>query len=244
MTQASRWYQARNAINLLLILSSCSTDRAVHRPSGRLPASENASNADILPEISKNAVRTQLLLAKALRKQFRKMSPADIQEQTRKITRYLSFLGLTDRDFPGNVVSSDTETVDAAPVVTQPVPVSDPEDSEGEDDGDKTPSNQKAIQRLLAASTQFLNCPDFTDWDCLELDPKLPSTAAFRQPLKPGLGLPVPAGRSLDMETFFTEGWDGSPISGVATRLGERIARDAQRSLSLRCTGSTMSKGA
>lgn len=67
----------------------------------------------------------------------------------------------------------------------------------------------KTLNRILESSTQFLVCPSFEDWECLQEDPELAPKAGFRQAAEQGLGAPVNAGPALDMDFMFTQRFDG-----------------------------------
>lgn len=227
----------------LTILNSCSSNplKSVSTPIRQVAAiSENA-----LPEISTDKGELMAALKTAMKKSAKTMPEAEFNAAAKRLRNYLMFLGLTAKDFKKaekalSVVTPEGEVAIVTPAKTPRA--ADAEES-GEEDNDKTPSNLKAISRLFIASTQFLDCPDLTDWACLEQTPKLKPRADFRIDSKPGLGLPVMAGDSLDMEVFFTQAWDGSPSGEVAKRFSERLERDAEKSLSIAMYGIDDIKG-
>ncbi|MBS1983324.1 MAG: hypothetical protein JST16_04055 [Bdellovibrionales bacterium] len=95
----------------------------------------------------------------------------------------------------------------------------------------------KNFGRILNASTQFLMC-DVEDWGCLETTPLLPPSAAWRQETEPGLGQPVAAGATLDVDTFFSQRFNNklpdqqTTPRTVAPALAERIMKDGSHGVS------------
>lgn len=221
---------------LLSVLWSCSTAT----PQRELAADSVAvttSAASEFPELTRDKGELSAAIKTALKRSTKGMSESDTNEVSERLRRYMAFLGLTARDFK----KAEAATVVVTPegeVTPVEAPKKAPKDVEGGDDEDsKTPSNLKAIQRLLIASTQFLACPELTDWECLEKEPKLKPRAEFRIPKQNDLGLPVPAGDALDMDVYFTEAWDGSPSGKVAERFVEKLQSDVGRSLSIAMYG-------
>lgn len=246
----------QNQITRSLILSSlismslysCSTNEISHhstpiRQVAALNAASDIAPKDF-PEINADK-DLALALKTALKRSTKGMADADVAEVTEKLRHYMAFLGLTARDFKKAETTATpvTATTDAEPAQESLIVKQPTAEVEGGDDDedDKTPSNLKAIQRLFFASTQFLDC-QLTDWQCLEKDPKLKPNADFRTG-KAGLGSPILAGDSLDMDVFFTEGWDGSPRSGVVDRFAERLNSDVGKSLSIAMYGIDDIKG-
>ena len=98
------------------------------------------------------------------------------------------------------------------------------------------------LSDLLSSSTQFVICPDITDWACLEKAPVLtPGSAARVENPALKLGDPVQAGASLDLEYFFTARWNSSDpehdpkIAAIprvlAPTFADRILRDGRSSM-------------
>lgn len=223
-----------NSFLLLSLLWSCSTNNKREIAA----VAETAGND--FPVITKDNGELAKALTMALKKQTKEMNDQDLKDVNDRLLRYMMFLGLTAKDFKKaetttTVVASDGDVKD-----TNAKPVKkDKREVEGGDDeeDDKTPSNLKAIQRLFISSTQFLECPVLTDWECLEKEPKLKPRADFRVPKQNDLGAPVVAGDSLDMDVFFTEAWDGSPSAHVVDRFAERLNSDVGKSLSIAMYG-------
>lgn len=229
---------------VLLATFACATQKQEAKQDGlpkqttndsilRMPASVPTGLPSIADARQKDSLRPYF--QKLLKKPFKTLSDDEREDVLAHMSQYFNFLGLSASDLKASRkavknIPSSTE-LPHAPGST-PVSPGDPESAEGDDDGDSTPSNQKAIVRLFKSSTQFLYCPDFRDWACLEKTPKLLPLAPFRVESKPGLGDPVLAGNKLDMDVFFTEAWDGSPPSGVVGQLAQRIEADASKSLS------------
>lgn len=173
------------------------------------------------------------------------MPPAEFDAAAERLGHYLMFLGLTAKDFKKaekitSIVSAEGQVVSEEPA--KKAKVVDAEES-GNEEEDKTPSNLKAIQRLFIASTQFLDCQNLIDWECLEQTPKLKPRASFRIDSQENLGTPILAGDSLEMEVFFTQGWDGSPSAEVAKKFTEKLERDVGKSLSIAMYGIDDIKG-
>jgi len=227
------------SITMLSLLWSCSTNDWQKNQADRHIATVMQTSPALLdfPELTKDKGELAAALKTALKKSVKGMNETDVNEVSERLRKYMSFLGLTAKDF---------KKAEAATVVVTPdgemVPADSskkaPRDVEGGDDeDDKTPSNLKAIQRLLISSTQFLECSRLTDWECLEKEPKLKPRADFRIPKKSDLGVPVAAGDSLDMDVFFTQAWDGSPSGHVVDRFAERLNNDVGKSLSIAMYG-------
>lgn len=236
---------------VLILLSSCSRSTLiVQKNTLRIPAAN--SNTILIPGPAEFPVITQDKgeLAAALKLELKKIaknvSEQDFKIITDNIYHYLIFLGLTASDFKKAQVLNNLPLNDDSAItqkIEKPAKAIN-EDTDGDEEkDDKTPSNLKAIQRLLIASTQFLECPDLRDWKCLEKTPRLKPRADFRVDSKQDLGTPLLAGDSLDMDVFFTEAWDGSSKSGVADRFAEKLENDVGKSLSIAMYGIDDIKG-
>lgn len=236
----------RSLTALLFILAlawSCSTGHgpaleASHKQQRQVAALSQSAALNDFPELTVDKGELAAAIKTALKKSSKGMSESDFNEVSEKLRHYMAFLGLTAKDFKKAeattvVVTPEGEVAPANPARKAPRDV----ESGDDDEEDKTPSNLKAIQRLLIASTQFLNCPQLTDWECLEKEPVLKPRADFRLPKRNDLGVPVVAGDALDMEVFFTEGWDGSPRGGVVEKFAERLSKDVGKSLSIAMYG-------
>lgn len=222
---------------MLALLWSCSTS-----PVNRQVANAPDSTKGLFPEITVDNGELSKSLTLALKKSAKGMDETEFNAANDRLLHYMMYLGLTARDFKKAeaataVVTADNEVKPEATPSAKPK--KDVKEVEGGDDDedDKTPSNLKAIQRLFISSTQFLECPVLTDWECLEKEPKLKPRADFRTPKKSDLGVPVIAGDSLDMDVFFTEAWDGSPSGHVVDRFAERLNSDVGKSLSIAMYG-------
>lgn len=191
------------------------------------------------PEITTDKGELASALKDALKKSSKGMSDQDFNDASERLRHYMMFLGLTARDFKKAESASTTVTPEGEVASTATPPKKPTKDVEetGDSEDEKTPSNLNAILRLFIASTQFLECDNLVDWECLEKTPKLKPRADFRMESKDGLGSPVLAGESLDMDVFFTEGWDGSPRSGLVDRFAERLEKDVGKSLSIAMYG-------
>lgn len=224
------------SVLLLALLWSCSTG-TVNKVYPQRQVAAEAVGAAEFPELTVDKGELSAAIKTALKRSTKGMSEADTNEVSERLRKYMAFLGLTARDFK----KAEAATVVVSPqgeVTPVESPKKAPKDVEGGDDEDsKTPSNLKAIQRLLIASTQFLACPELTDWECLEKEPKLKPRAEFRIPKQNDLGVPVIAGDALDMDVYFTEAWDGSPSGKVAERFVEKLKSDVGRSLSIAMYG-------
>ncbi len=64
------------------------------------------------------------------------------------------------------------------------------------------------LDRLLQSSTQFILCPDVTDWSCLEQKPWITPSLPSRVDQAEGLGERVDADEPLGLSMFFTNQWD------------------------------------
>ncbi len=221
---------------LLLILASCSGVKTTTN-SGRTVANKQDVLFEPLdlPKVEDDK-NLEAEIIKKIKRIDKTLTGDKLAEVVKKLKAYFSFLGLTARDFKKAAVLGDLGQ-QAETIAGAPVQLANSQEGSGEDEEDKTPSNVKAIQRLFAASSQFLYCPDLRDWECLEKDAPLKSSAKFRKPLKKDLGVPVNAGDSLDMEVFFTQGWDGSPSAKVVDELAKRIREDGTKSVSVAMFG-------
>lgn len=231
-------------IVFLFVFNSCSSSKlgSYSTPLRQLASTETASvpGPGEFPLLTTDKGELTQALKAALKKSAKEMSEAEFNAAVDRLRHYLMFLGLTAKDFKKAEKAISTVTPDGEVKITTPAKRSSTSEAEesGVDEEDvNTPSNLKAIQRLFIASTQFLECQNLTDWVCLEKTPKLKPRADFRIESKPGLGTPVYAGSNLDMEIFFTEGWDGSPRSGLADRFAEKLEQDVGKGLSLAMYG-------
>jgi hypothetical protein len=98
------------------------------------------------------------------------------------------------------------------------------------------------LNRLLASSTQFIFCDDPENWECLEQKPTVDPKSKMRVETMIGLGAPVPAGDSLELEYFFTQGWYNNyvnntqkdfviPETTVAEIMGEKIRTEGEKKI-------------
>lgn len=213
------------------LLWSCSTTTAPLR-------NVAAVQTEDFPEITVDKGELSAAIKTALKKSAKGMSEAEFNEASERLRRYMAFLGLNAKDFKKAEAATAVVTPEGEVAAADPAKKAPREVEGGDDDeDDKTPSNLKAIQRLFISSTQFLECPVLTDWECLEKEPKLKPRADFRLPKKPDLGVPVVAGDSLDMDVYFTEAWDGSPSGHVVDRFAEKLNQDVGKSLSIAMYG-------
>lgn len=127
------------------------------------------------PEITKDKGELEAALKIALKKSSKGIPEADFNASADRLRHYLMFLGLTSKDFKKAEVAREVEEA-------------------GDEEDDSTPSNLKAIQRLFISSTQFLDCLNLTDWECLEKTPTLKPRADFRIDSQADLGAPILAG--------------------------------------------------
>lgn len=222
------------ALVATLFLTSCASTP----PSIREVASEKPlSLLQTLPKLTRDDGELLKGLKKALKNRTKGKTDAELTAAATRLRDYLFFLGLSARDLSKSENSTDPNMIEKVSKITLKEKVNgDDTDTGGEDTEDKTPSNLKAIQRLFIASTQFLDCSSMIDWDCLETDPAFLPTADFRK-AKSDVITPVDAGKSLDMEVFFTEGWDGSERGKVSDQFALRINRDATKNLALAMYG-------
>lgn len=215
-----------------LLLSSCATPMNSNR--------EVASKTPLIQTLPRLTTDNGELLAglkKALKNRTKGKSDAELTAAAAKLRDYLLFLGLNARDLVKSESSTDIDLVEKSKVTLKVKNINgDDNDTGGEDTEEKTPSNLKAIQRLFIASTQFLDCPVMTDWECLEKTPSFAPTAEFRIE-KSDVVTAVKAGPSLDMDVFFTQAWDGSPRGMVSDRFAEKINSDSTKSLALAMYG-------
>jgi len=221
------------ALMATLLLSSCATPPHSNR---ELASEKTIPLLQTLPKLTSDNGELLIGLKKALKNRTKGKTDAELTEAATKLRDYLFFLGLSARDLTKSENSGDPNIIQKSKVVLKEKANGDDTDTGGEDTEDKTPSNLKAIQRLFIASTQFLDCSSMIDWECLEKDPAFAPTAEFRK-TKSDVTTAVDAGKSLDMEIFFTEGWDGSERGKVSDRFAERISKDATKSLALAMYG-------
>lgn len=238
-------YEALSIILVtILSLASCSTPVGYN---SRQIASESSAIAitlrQSLPKLTTDKGELLLALKQAMKNRTKGKTDAELTASSEKIRDYLFFLGLTAKDLKkaeSTVISND----DLSPV-KKPLPiiikkvaeneVFDESDTGGEEE-DKTPSNLRAILRLFISSTQFLDCASMVDWECLEKSPEIKPTSEFRLE-RSDFSSPVRAGEFLDMDVYFTAGWDGSPKAGLADRFAEKINSDADKKLFLAMYG-------
>lgn len=221
-----------------LFLSSCATPPPIQ--SNREVASKTTQSLlQTLPKLTSDNGELLAGLKKALKNRTKGKTDEELTAASIKLRDYLFFLGLSARDLVKSESSDDVDLVEKSKVVVKDKGNNNSDDSDtgGEDTEDQTPSNLKAIQRLFIASMQFLDCPSsMLDWECLERTPPFAPTADFRN-AKSDVTTAVKAGSSLDMDIFFTEGWDGSARGLVSDRFAERINKDSTKSLSLAMYG-------
>lgn len=215
-----------------LLLSSCATPMNSNR--------EVASKTPLIQTLPRLTTDNGELLAglkKALKNRTKGKSDAELTAAAVKLRDYLLFLGLNARDLVKSESSTDVDLIEKSKVPLKVKNINgDDSDTGGEDTEEKTPSNLKAIQRLFIASTQFLDCPVMTDWECLEKAPSFAPTAEFRIE-KSDVTTAIRAGSSLDMDVFFTQAWDGSPRGMVSDHFAEKINNDSTKSLALAMYG-------
>lgn len=227
---------------LLVLLLSCSA------PTRKVASTSSQFDPSTFPRIvtDKSSAESALLteILQKIKRIDKRLSPEQANLVANKLKDYFLFLGLTAKDFKKAEVLEVIQAATSGGEENKPVATvaqSSPESDDEEDD--KTPSNLKAIQRLFAASAQFLFC-DLRDWECIEKNPILKSSMKCRQPMKQDLGEAINAGSSLDMKVYFTQAWDGkTPRSGVVDRMAEHIKADAQKSLSIAMYGIDDIKG-
>lgn len=92
------------------------------------------------------------------------------------------------------------------------------------------------VSRLLGSSLQFILCDNLEDTSCLEAAPTIAPTSAMRMDLVDNLGAPVKAGKKLDIDYYFTQGWFDNyvkkqkpfiiPEKTVAMQLASEIKKD------------------
>lgn len=98
------------------------------------------------------------------------------------------------------------------------------------------------LTRLLNSSTQFIFCDDPENWECLEQKPTIDPKSKMRVETMIGLGAPVPAGDSLQLEYFFTQGWYNNyvnntqknyviPDTTVAEIMAEKIRAEGEKKI-------------
>ncbi len=63
------------------------------------------------------------------------------------------------------------------------------------------------VSRLLGSSLQFILCDNLEDTSCLEATPLFVLNSDMRQDTEKYLGLPIKAGKKLEIEYYFTQGW-------------------------------------
>ncbi len=181
-----------------------------------------AEGAVGLPEITSKSDKTAMLAAITARLRKRQAAlnipESDISDIAEHLRHYFAFLGLKAADVVGEV--ADVATVDDTP--TGKV-IGD--DTEGVEDDEGMPSPVNVVTRVFDSVTQFLYCDKFTDLSCLEKRPKFTPFAKYRQEPRPDLGVPVAAGKSLDMSVFYTQAWDGkTPNAGVVGELSKALS--------------------
>ncbi len=96
---------------------------------------------------------------------------------------------------------------------------------------------KKVVPRLLSSSTQFILCPSFSDFECLEKYPELPivdSKKQWRKETAQDLGKPVLINEPLKIKYFFTNQWDKpesevEPKELMAKKLADIIARTSSK---------------
>lgn len=226
---------------LTLLLSACST--SVVNPIIRKTASDaqeiQTPLREALPKIVNDNGELLIALKKAIKNRTKGKSDQELTLAAERLRDYLLFLGITAKDLKkAETAATQDSEVPAEKNLVEKIKekmTSDDGDTGGEEE-DKTPSNLRAILRLFIASTQFLDCPVMTDWECLEKDPVFSPTAEFRN-AKSDVTTKVEAGDSLDMDVYFTQAWDGSPRAKVAEEFANKITQDAQKSLSLAMYG-------
>lgn len=206
---------------VLALLVACSTQTQRNPSAERKPTSITDIGGTIpLPILKPEngpALEAELRNTASVKKAIKTMDPDQADLAIAKLRDYLLFLNLSAEDMKvattGNL-ESDAENADAVNTTAsptgapEPTPIVTTGDEGGEEEADPVPSNVRAIKRLFQASTQFLYCDDFTDWDCLERKPNLKPFVDYRQEIKDDLGVSVYGGKSLDMEYFFTKAWD------------------------------------
>lgn len=253
-------YQSKqlSLLAALLFLSACSSVPETPKKTLRKMASSESEVALVqtLPKLTSDDGELLSEIKRALKNRTKGKTDEELTAAATKLRDYLLFLGLSAKDLKkaeaevieGEEASSvKKKTNDKAKDKLFDLPeqsqqsASDDNDTGGEEE-DKTPSNLRAVLRLFIASTQFLDCPSMVDWECLEKTPTFKPTADFRIE-RSDLSSPVHAGDSLDMDVYFTEGWDKSAPSGVAQRFAEKIQKDAQKSLSIAMYGIDDIKG-
>lgn len=226
----------KKLVLLLLIVSSCSTPINSLAPS-RSTASDKVATPILktLPKLSEDNGELLDGLKKAMKSRTKGKTEEEINTASIKLRDYLLFLGLTNKDLKTaeSTIPQDEET--PVKVSQAKADAGDDSDTGGEEE-DSTPSNLKAIMRLYISSTQFLDCASMLDWECLEKSPAMKPTSDFRNE-KTDLTTAVRAGKKLDMDVYFTEGWDGSARSGLADRFAEKINNDADKTLLLAMYG-------
>lgn len=103
------------------------------------------------------------------------------------------------------------------------------------------PYFKKEVLRLADSSMQFILCHDVEDWACLEAKPLVAPKSISRVETKPALGKAVNAGKSLEIEYFFTQGWFNNykrktdkyviPETTVAEVLAKKISEQGERNI-------------
>lgn len=182
-------------ILLLITLYSCSSHQSGshNNPTRQLAAYAESAAANIagpseFPEISTDKGELEMALRLALKKSAKTMPEADFNAATERLRHYLMFLGLTAKDFKKAEKAAANAPAEPQIVVAAKPKTSETDVEESGEEEDSTPSNLKAIQRLFIASTQFLDCQNLADWECLEKTTSLKPRADFRIDSKPGHG--------------------------------------------------------
>ncbi len=89
------------------------------------------------------------------------------------------------------------------------------------------------VSRLLESSVQFILCDKLDDVTCLEAIPAITPSSKMRLDVVDNLGAPIKAGKKLDIDYYFTQGWFDNyvkkqkpfviPEKTVAMRLASEI---------------------
>jgi hypothetical protein len=223
------------------VLASCATHTPLKDSSlaTRNLAQEPHSSValvDALPKITSDNGEMLLALKKSLKNRTKGLSDEALTKAATRLQNYIFFLGLSAKDLKTAEKATRVTELPALSELAPPTKEPGDEGDTGGEEEDRVPSNLKAIQRLFIASTQFLDCSNMLDWECLEKAPEFTPTSSFRAE-KSDLGTPIRAGDALDMDVYFTQAWDGSPSGKVAEHFADKIKADADKSLSLALYG-------
>lgn len=221
-------------LSILFALTACSTSSPNLSKRSVAQIEPQVELIETLPQLTSDKGELKEALKKALKTRMKKPTDEELSQRAETLKNYLFFLGLSAKDLIKAEKEIPAEPYTLEAMIAEKKPAGDEGDTGGEEE-DKTPSNLKAVQRLFIASMQFLNCSSMLDWECLEKTPKFTPTADFRIE-NSELGKPVRAGDSLDMDVYFTQGWDGSEKAGLAKRFTEKL-EEADKSLSLAMYG-------